>query len=441
MKKITIILMMVLTATFGFSQQVVVQDFEATDSFTFAGFEGLGSVAIGTDPASGGTNGSNLQLESVSTGNPWQGAEIVQLIDFMQLTTDKTLSIDVYATQAFTLLGKVEIGGPNSAASQSYTTPNQWQTLTFTFNESLDGTGVADGIYEKLVFFPNWSSSNGGFDDPADFTIYIDNLTSETSTPDPDPEPTVAAPTPPERLPEDVISLYSNQYDNITVTEWSAEWDSADIEDVVIDGNDTKKITFGGFLGVDFAANAFDATNMTYFHMDFWVANPDLSDKVFNPKWSNHLGADGETNAYDYTNILIDSPSGEWISLDIPLADFVPVNGADRSAFAQFLITSNIGGVAYVDNIYLHNQTLSTNQFSQADFTVYPNPTQDVWNIKTTVNISSVKVYNLMGNLVLNQKVDANEAVISSEGLATGVYFVKIENEANYFKTVKVIKN
>jgi len=72
---------------------------------------------------------------------------------------------------------------------------------------------------------------------------------------------------------------------------------------------------------------------------------------------------------------------------------------------------------------------------------VYPNPTQDVWNIKTTVNISSVKVYNLLGNLVLNQKVDANEAIISSEGLATGVYFVKIENEANYFKTVKVIKN
>jgi hypothetical protein len=29
---------------------------------------------------------------------------------------------------------------------------------------------------------------------------------------------------------------------------------------------------------------------------------------------------------------------------------------------------------------------------------------------------------------------------MSSEGLATGIYFLKIENEANYSKTLKVIK-
>ncbi|GGE03871.1 T9SS type A sorting domain-containing protein [Psychroflexus salis] len=436
MRQITLLFMMI--AAVGFSQQTVVQDFESASSFTFAGFEGLGSVAVEAAPV--GTNGNSFKLVSVTGGNPWQGAEIEQASNFVELTDDKTMSVDVYSTQAFTLLAKVEIGGPNSAASQSYTTPNQWQTITFTFNESLDGTSIADGIYEKLVFFPNWASDDSGFNAPQDFTLYLDNVTSSTSVPDPDPEPSVAAPTPPNRASEDVISLFSDQYSNITVTTWSAPWDSAEIEDVVIEGNATKKITFGGFLGVDFADNAFDATGMTHFHMDYWVANPDLVNKVFNPKWSNHLGGAGETNAYDLNNELIGQPSGEWIQLDVPLSAFNLVNGADRSAFAQFLITSNIGGVAYVDNIYLHNQTLNNDKFTKAEFTTFPNPTNDVWNIQTSENISKIQIYNTVGRLVNEVNVSGNEAQIEANNLPTGIYFARISNEFDQTKTIKLIK-
>ena len=59
----------------------------------------------------------------------------------------------------------------------------------------------------------------------------------------------MAAPTPPARNAWDVISLFSNAYDNITIDTWSASWDSAAIEDVQIVGNDTKKITFEKAFG------------------------------------------------------------------------------------------------------------------------------------------------------------------------------------------------
>ncbi len=252
--------------------------------------------------------------------------------------------------------------------------------------------------------------------------------------------PSTAAPTPPARASTDVISLFSEAYTDISVTTWSAPWDSADIVDVMVDGNETKKVTFGAFLGVDFSANAFDATQMTHFHIDYWI-DEDLLNKDFNIKWSNHLGGAGETNAYDLSNNISGQTQGQWISLDIPLSDFTPVNGADRSAFAQFLITSNVN-VAYIDNIYLHkNTTLNNTTFAQSKFSVYPNPSSGIWTIESEVEMTSVQLYNILGKLVAKQTIEGKQASISTEGLASGVYFAKVSNGNENTKTLRLVKN
>ncbi len=77
MKKITF-LIFIMSSVLGFAQQVVIQDFDTPATYTFAGFEGLGSATIEADPVSGGTRLNGLRLVSVSTGNPWQGAEVIQ---------------------------------------------------------------------------------------------------------------------------------------------------------------------------------------------------------------------------------------------------------------------------------------------------------------------------------------------------------------------------
>jgi hypothetical protein len=183
MKKITL-LFFLLTISLGYSQQVLIQNFETPSSYAFEGFEGLGNASIVSDPASGGTRLNSLQLVSASTGQTYQGAVVNLLTSKIKLTTDKTIKIDVYATKAFTLLAKVEGGGagPNSAASQNYTTPNAWQTLTFTYTQALDGTATANGEYSKIVFFPNWKATNDGFDTPINFTLNIDNIVAEKGT-------------------------------------------------------------------------------------------------------------------------------------------------------------------------------------------------------------------------------------------------------------------
>lgn len=428
MKKITFFISLMITSL-GFAQQVVVQNFETPASYTINGFEGLGSATIVADPAAGGTNMNGLKLVSVATGNPWQGATVEQLTTKLKLTTDKTVKVDVYSTQTFKMLAKVEIGGAAAATAQTYTTPGVWQTLTFTFTDALDGTAVANGEYSKISFFPNW---NGNFGTPAtNFTVYVDNITAVPAVAVPDPAPTTAAPTPPARNAWDVISLFSDAYTSFTINDWSAGFGwggGSPITDVMIATNPTKKIVFANFIGVDFGAgNHQDTTNMTNFHMDFWIpGNTDLTGKVLNPKFSVWTSdTSGETSSFMLT--YLPTVNGSWASIDAPISTFTAgdSNPNIRNNVAQFLITSNLG-VVYIDNIYLYRApTMSNTSFATSTVNMFPNPTSDNVTITAKSIIESVSVYNVLGQEVMTTSPKADSVTINISDFQSGVYLVK----------------
>ena len=441
MRQITFLITMLMIALYGYSQQEVVQDFESSPSVT--GFEGLASALVIDDPTGAG-NGKVFELVTATGGNPWQGAEVI-LDDqsLLELTSDKTMSVDVYSTVAFSPMAKVEGTGVPAAANTQDHTGSGWETLTFTFTTGSDGTTTANGVYNKVVFFPNRNAADDGWRNPIiDATVHFDNITGVKTSAGGgnDNPPSNAAPTPPNLADGAVISLYSNAFNNISVDAWSATWDDSDVEDVVVAGDDVKKITFTNFIGVDFATNPFDASEMTHFHMDYWTDETDLTGKVLNPKWSNHQGGNGETNALELTNPVPAGSTGQWVSVDVPLTDFTEVNGGDKSAFAQFLITSNIG-IVYVDNIYLYNETFSNDTFAQDQYKTYPNPATDVWNIRSSnVGISTVEIFNTLGRSVKRLEVEGSNINIKVSDLSTGIYFARISDSNGQTNTVKLIK-
>jgi len=446
MRQITLLFTMFVFTFFGYSQQEVVQDFESSP--TVAGFEGLASASIVADPSSAG-NGNVFELVTSTDGNPWQGAEVILADDsVLDLTSDISISVDVWSDTAFSPMVKVESSeGAAPAANTQNHTGSGWETLTFTFDTGSDGTATANGVYTKLVFFPNRNAADDGWNTPpVDITVYFDNITGMKTTlggggGDNDNPPATAAPTPPSLDDAAVISLFSDQFNNISVDAWSAPWDQADVEDVMVEGNATKKIDFINFVGVDFATTPFDASDMTHFHIDYWTDETDLVGKVFNIKWSNHEGGNGETNAFELNNDLTGSDiSGQWVSIDVPLSDFIEVNGSDKSAFAQFLITSNLD-VVYVDNIYLYNENFSINNFELAQYKTYPNPASDVWNISSAhTQIKSVQIFNTLGKSVKEIKVNDSEISIQVNDLASGIYFAKIQDTNGQINTRKLIK-
>jgi len=82
---------------------------------------------------------------------------------------------------------------------------------------------------------------------------------------------------------------------------------------------------------------------------------------------------------------------------------------------------------------------LGRDDFDSKVFTYHPNPVTDILNISYSSEITSVTVYNLLGQQVINQKANANEIKIDMSGLADAAYIVNVV-AGNTAKTIKVIK-
>lgn len=96
-------------------------------------------------------------------------------------------------------------------------------------------------------------------------------------------------------------------------------------------------------------------------------------------------------------------------------------------------------GGSYDIGAYEFN-TLSTNQFEKViGFKAYPNPVSSILNIEYTSDLTSVSVYNMVGQQVLAKKVNATSTQIDMSNLNAGMYLVTIE-AGNVSKTLKVFK-
>jgi hypothetical protein len=84
-------------------------------------------------------------------------------------------------------------------------------------------------------------------------------------------------------------------------------------------------------------------------------------------------------------------------------------------------------------------EILGEKGFDLASFSFYPNPVNNVLNITYSSSISSIAIYNLVGQQVAVQQPNANNASVDTSLLAEGTYIVKVTVE-NAVKTFKVIK-
>ncbi len=223
-----------------------------------------------------------------------------------------------------------------------------------TFNAPAQSTWVSYHI--PLALFENLTTRNhisqlifvggGG-------KVYIDNVyfSNEPVVVIPT-DPTVAAPNP--TLPaEDVISMFSNVYTNVTVDTWHTDWSAATLADVQVEGNDTKKYTGLNFVGIETVTAQLDVTDMTHFNIDVW--SPDFT--VFKVKLVD-FGADGAFAGGDDVEheITFNAPAqSEWVTYHIPMADFI--NLTTKQHIAQLILVGG-GAKVYVDNVYFSDETV-----------------------------------------------------------------------------------
>ncbi|RYY31978.1 MAG: T9SS type A sorting domain-containing protein [Sphingobacteriaceae bacterium] len=74
-----------------------------------------------------------------------------------------------------------------------------------------------------------------------------------------------------------------------------------------------------------------------------------------------------------------------------------------------------------------------------AELRYYPNPVKEVLTISNTAAIDGVVIYSTLGQVVLEQKPDTQDALINMASLESGIYIVKISSN-NQQKTIRIIK-
>jgi hypothetical protein len=157
--------------------------------------------------------------------------------------------------------------------------------------------------------------------------------------------PTTAAPTPPIRIASDVVSIFSDAYTNIGVSEWNPGWgQSTVLTNVTIGSNNTLKYGALNYTGIvtDYG-NATNLSNMTYVHFDYWTPDATtLGFKIVNTSQPNGPTKESQVDLSTVTRM-------SWVSVDIPLSDFT----TNKSAITQMLFASS-GGTVFIDNLYFY---------------------------------------------------------------------------------------
>ncbi|MCZ4320367.1 T9SS type A sorting domain-containing protein, partial [Aequorivita viscosa] len=92
-----------------------------------------------------------------------------------------------------------------------------------------------------------------------------------------------------------------------------------------------------------------------------------------------------------------------------------------------------------ITDITIDGTNLGVSDNDIVGFSYYPNPTEGIVNLKSVDNIDHVSLYNLLGQVVIDNRVDATSSQIDISGLSTGTYLMKvtINGETGTYKVLK----
>jgi hypothetical protein len=271
-----------------------------------------GQATVVSEKSIGGNN------TLVYQGLNYQG---IQLANSQDITGMTHLHLDYWTSNSSLLNAFLISTGPVEKAEALTVPTGGWISLDIPLM-NFDPVDLADLIQFK-------------FDGNGD--IYLDNIYffKENSG---DTGPTDAAPSPSQEA-TNVISIFSDAYTNITGTDFNPNWGQATVvTEESIEGNNTLVYSSLNYQGIQLA-NAENVSGMSFLHLDFWTTSSNMLE-VF-------LISSGPLE----TAKALIVPTSGWMSVDIPLADFAPVNLAD---LIQFKFVGN--GKVYLDNIFFYNE-------------------------------------------------------------------------------------
>ncbi|MBL0328443.1 MAG: T9SS type A sorting domain-containing protein [Bacteroidetes bacterium] len=153
--------------------------------------------------------------------------------------------------------------------------------------------------------------------------------------------------------------------------------------------------------------------------------------------------ASGAKTRIDHTNV---NGYGKVANFKFQLKSSIPTNTSMYFSISGYSANDSSGSPILFntqpDTIFI-NSTIGVSEISnEAQISIYPNPTAGSFNIFTSEQIKdgSIEIYNVVGELILSQKIINQQNTIDLTDQATGLYFVKVISDGEIVGMKKVMK-
>lgn len=167
----------------------------------------------------------------------------------------------------------------------------------------------------------------------------------------------------PTRNPANVISIFSDVYDNVPVDFFNGFYEpfqTTTSNDFEINGDRILAYENFNFVGIEFRNNVptINGTNMTHLSMDVFLPDPVPPGSALRVRIVNNVGQASQASAEAVVYPNIGTPrlvSGQWITINVDMRGM-----ANRTNLGQIILDSDLGvalrgATIWVDNIYLYN--------------------------------------------------------------------------------------
>ena len=295
---------------------------------------------------------TTFEATTVASDNVWKlsGLEFLGMVTNydtgIDVSTMEMLHIDYWVPTGVEneLLIKIvnTIDGGEDIESLGTTVSGSWQSIDIDMTGFVGNLANTEKITQILIDAVERAD-----------TVFIDNFYFYKE-PVVVTEPTEAAPTPPAREAGDVVSIFSDAYTDVTLTELPTSWsDVTTFEATTVASDNVWKLSGLEFLGmVTNYDTGIDVSTMEMLHIDYWVptgVENELLIKIVN---TIDGGEDIES--------LGTTVSGSWQSIDIDMTGFVG-NLANTEKITQILIDAvNRADTVFVDNFYFYKAPTSS---------------------------------------------------------------------------------
>jgi hypothetical protein len=143
-----------------------------------------------------------------------------------------------------------------------------------------------------------------------------------------------------------------------------------------------------------------------------------------------------QISSFTDTLVVIQEENYLWTNHEINLSEKLYDN---QTIYVAFVLTSNDAFKLGIDDVIVRTEDpVSVDEISNLAFTIYPNPFENILELKIEDEINSYKIFSLTGELIKEE--NSNSKIIETNYLSNGAYLIELQTSNGSILTQKIVK-